>query len=338
MKRTFSAVLALLMVMSLSFMSLAESPQSISGPYKLDEDEKVDMAYGTIDGESVEPGSKIYFALYDANGDLIRDEKPTGTIVKEVDSETNWVSSYKIVKMSANDSDNRYGYFLQLSLRRSSSTRYDTEQNELFGTTGVGDATIDYSIMVQKTVADDDVITADPQLFDFEYYSSSEEKFEFDEFGDSYMIVNGSRESKPITMSADSLYNADIAEKYPNVNMDFFNGESDRFNSSVTVYLECGAYDYLYKVDGDSLEEMDYDIEDGFFVFTTRELESYVMTDAELNVQSGGSSDTSTGNGSSNSGSTNTTSGSAGSENSGSSNSGGSSTNVPYNPATGAAA
>lgn len=114
-----------------------------------------------------------------------------------------------------------------------------------------------------------------------------DEEFEFELYGDAgYFIVNTVGQGKLVLWNT-TKFNADVAAKYPEANLDFINGCGASFNKTGELYLYAdeGSYLYALKADGTlAAVKAEYDEYEEAFLVKTRTLGSYVISDVELEL------------------------------------------------------
>lgn len=111
-------------------------------------------------------------------------------------------------------------------------------------------------------------------------------EFEFEVFKDAAFTVNTVGQAD-ITLSANCDYDEQAAEKYPEAELLFFNGNGDYFYHYGTLFLPAKEGSFLYR----NINRTFYDIgvvydenEKGFLV-KTRNLSQYVISDKKLEVE-----------------------------------------------------
>ncbi|MEG2174522.1 MAG: hypothetical protein RR135_03425 [Oscillospiraceae bacterium] len=90
-----------------------------------------------------------------------------------------------------------------------------------------------------------------------------------------------------LLLAATTKFDADIAAKYPDANLDFLkmNGASFNKTGELRIFADKGSKLYQIKADGTLVKvKADYDDVDDAFVIKTRTLGSYVISDVELKV------------------------------------------------------
>ena len=285
MKRLLAVLLTCALVVGMAPVALAAA-DGLEGPYALDSDGKIDT--GSIIDEIV-PGESMFFLVTDGGSAMTT--KPSGSMVRRFTENASLAGTARLIQKKES-SGNTFYWFIELPTRANTSTLRDDLKNLLAGTIGVGNAEEYFSIYVQFPAAGSLNVSKDKEIFDMNNLASSrEEELRFDEWGDSYFVFDGTRESKNILISADNDFNNAVATKYNslNANFDFYNGYSGgTFNSNGTMYIEgADSGKYLYKIVGGTLEKMNYSRSGGYFVFTTRQIESYVVSDKEVTNAAG---------------------------------------------------
>lgn len=83
-------------------------------------------------------------------------------------------------------------------------------------------------------------------------------------------------------------FNADVAAKYPNANIDFVSFvKAPSFNKTGTLYIYADKDTFIYEVTADGLKAIDatYDESEEAWKFKTRTLGAYAIADAELKIE-----------------------------------------------------
>ena len=117
---------------------------------------------------------------------------------------------------------------------------------------------------------------------------------------DSTFTVDVSGQPKTL-LYYDVDFNSSIAAKYPDAELNFWNGNGAKFNRTGEFFLSIGDDDYddyyLYQINSDGtlseVADAEYDSSDEGFYFRTRTLGSYVISDVELDLSTTESSDSS---------------------------------------------
>lgn len=115
----------------------------------------------------------------------------------------------------------------------------------------------------------------------------SEFEFTFEASSDLRYVVNTSGQGR-IVLGLNTEFNEDVADTYPNANLDFYNGNYATFNRSGTLYIENDDDDlYVYSLSSsDVLSKVNckYDSYENAYVITTRTLGVYIISDKNLNL------------------------------------------------------
>lgn len=192
----------------------------------------------------------------------------------------------------------RYIYFVAVTLRERSTTT--TKTVDAFGTISLrktGDNSFDYDDMEFDVSFEigfnppesSNMIPITPALFepDSDFDSdSSEETFDFEADNYSYFIVN-TRGQKKVVLGLDCDYDDDIGERYPDADLEFFNGNGGAFNRTGYLYLYAERGGYVYSIDeSNTLTKADshYDRTEECHVVRTRTLGRYVVSDTKLSL------------------------------------------------------
>ncbi|HWP50190.1 MAG TPA: hypothetical protein VN626_00700, partial [Clostridia bacterium] len=322
MKRTLAFIFACSMLFTLSAGVLAANDdvypvtEIYENGYLLEEDDSyVDF---TDTKDSVPYGETIYYPLLS----LVSPDSGSNYYVgvyeiaatKGIKIKTDWdggssyVDKLSVVKKRFTGSlgngidlsASKYCYFLAITTKTRSATT--TAVNDVYGTVKLrkttgddeyrfdyDDVFLDIDFEVGYTAPEDsNVIPVTPALFepgeDFDEYD--DETFDFEADSYSYIVVNTNNQKK-IVLGMDTDYDDDIADKYPNANLDFFNGNGATFNKLGYLYLYADNSNYIYSVESNnSLKKINasYDSYEDCFVIRTRTLGRYVISDTKLNV------------------------------------------------------
>lgn len=115
----------------------------------------------------------------------------------------------------------------------------------------------------------------------------SEFEFTFEASSDLRYVVNTSGQGR-IVLGLNTEFNEDVADAYPNANLDFYNGNYATFNRSGTLYIENDDDDlYIYSLSSsDVLSKVNckYDSYENAYVITTRTLGVYIISDKKLDL------------------------------------------------------
>ncbi len=351
MKRFIATVLTVALALSMTMAVSATVSYHVSGiedvPRKLDEDNCVSSTEASTDesdADRINYGDVVYFALIsDATDGFVTESSAVSStsIKKHWDEGSTYVASTEIVRKKDAGSG-KYRYYLALGIKYNSTK----SEHEIEGTISLvksGSDGFDLDMDVYLTVGKPEVDAYDGMTLTdkdviYTFYSGDDYTIYLGDSDVGYFEAEGS--SQTIVLRCDTDYDEDITKQYPNANLDFVNGNGASFSRTgeMVIYAEKG--DYLYSVDSDgALTKVTakYDSGEDGFVFSTKTLGRYVISDTLLNVSSTSSS-SSTASSSQSSSVTSSSANSwtaptgAGAPTGG----GGISTGVKQNPATGA--
>ena len=318
MKRTLAFIFACSLLFTLSAGVLAATDvvypidEIYDVGYLLDEDDSY-VDFGEEPNDSVPYGETIYYPLLSEKTDSAAGYVGVyeSAATKNIKIRTDWdggsayIDKLSVVKKRfigspGNNIDlkaSKYCYFLAIKTKTRSSTT--TAKNDVYGTVKLkksGDYGFDYDDMqvevdfeVGYTAPEDsNVIPITPALFvpdeDFDEYD--DETFDFEADANSYFVVNTNNQKK-IVLGMNTDYDDDISDKYPNANLDFFNGNGATFNKLGYLHLYAERSSYVYEVESNNtLKKVNasYDSYDDAFVIRTRTLGRYVISDMKLKV------------------------------------------------------
>lgn len=320
MKKLLAMALAVAMVMGLATVSMAVdiNPGRVAeildyGFYRVndDEDGMVDMRvqptteipygetmyYPMVTEEYANDGNPEYVQL----SHMVRDADAVRSISIKQQWELgkNYIDgSPQIVKKKAifEDGTTGYGYFL--TVKTKSSTSASTA--DISGTITLKKSSGEYQFDDDISVAvDAEVKYASLGEGDAEYiyetlhthdFSDIDDEITMDmECGAGYFEIDVTGQGK-LVLGADTEFNSDVAAKYPEANLNFFNGSGASFNRTGTLTLYADPGSYLYSLNSDGTVKSvnaDYDEYEEAFKITTRTLGSYVISDTKLKTSSG---------------------------------------------------
>lgn len=99
--------------------------------------------------------------------------------------------------------------------------------------------------------------------------------------------VEASSQGK-VNLKYSTKFNADVAAKYPNANIDFLSFvKSPSFNKTGTLYIYADKDTFLYEVTADGLKAVNATYDESYeaWKFKTRTLGAYAISDAELKLE-----------------------------------------------------
>ncbi|MFV0497018.1 MAG: hypothetical protein ACK5L0_02450 [Candidatus Fimivivens sp.] len=306
MKKTLALSLATAMMLSMGAAASAANDDALypvgaisDSAYLYSSDASaVDMANPV---ESVAYGKTLYYPL------LNNAEAPAEpfTYVYESDAvsgikvKADWDMNGKLVKsveiakkkVTGEDLSQKYIYFLAVTLDNSTSTSsIDVIGNVEMRKSGSFDyeeMQLDVNMEVAYPVANEAVITEDLQLFKegTGFVGDSEEEFTFECDDDSYFTVNTVGQSK-LLLAASTDFDSDIADLYPDANLNFFYGNGATFNKTGVLTLAADEGSFLYQLKDDGMVRLnaEYDEYDEAFTVKTKTLGKYIVSDTELTI------------------------------------------------------
>ncbi|GEM_PF-1822653 len=311
MKKFFATAIASVMAVSMSTMSFAvTTPVKGVDDYELLYDANASGAKFSVVNGVVPYGETVYYQFLSVDNNNTNQSYTQGNVVAKFITEYDairgtsikqqWemngkaVEKIEIVKKKFGNSAGDYAYYLAVKLKDTSSVK----QQDVIGTitlrkTGSdgfqmldGSNTISHSVSFTASYPENDGDTITDKytiMFGDNSVLNDEETILFEKAPDNYFDIDV-RGQGDLLVKADTKYNYDIAEKYPNANLEFFNCYDANFNrvGELTIAAEKGSY--LYQVKGDSLTPVKfvYDEYEEAFKVKTRTLGNYVISDKKL--------------------------------------------------------
>ena len=302
MKKSLALGLATAMIMSMGATALAKTDDSLypvgaisDSAYLYDSDNSVVDLSTSV--ERAAYGKTVYYPL------LNKVEAPATPYVYESDAvsgikiKSSWdmngklVKGVEVAKKKVTGEAQKYIYFVAVTLAESNSTSsvdvVGTVEMRKSGSFDYEDMQLDVNLEVAYPVADDTVITEDPQLFKegAGFVGDSEEEFSFDCDENSFFTVNTIGQSK-LLLAATTDFDSKIADLYPNANLNFFYGNGATFNKTGVLTLAADEGSYLYQLKDDGMVRLnaEYDEYDEAFIIKTKTLGKYIISDTELKI------------------------------------------------------
>ncbi|MDF3003972.1 MAG: hypothetical protein K0S22_444 [Oscillospiraceae bacterium] len=297
MKKLFSAVLAVAMIVAAAPVALADKTGYTEGDVYLKDDD-----YYTDHVSSLAPGSSGYVFLCDYEDGETKGPKSISIDEVEVtDSDTGKTVKLLSVEKSASrlkvDSDNR-GWFVKLSVKSVGSSSYpedgfDVEELVLEYTYKDSEETV--SVNLSDIIYDE----ADAELEDDEKMFTYDKDDDVDiELPDNAGNFTGTaRKDFDVVAAMDTDVDNSLLNKYPNADIRFFNGNGANFpvsNGKMTINADSG--DYLYEVSGSTLTDRSstWVSSKNAFVINTTKIGKYIVSDTKLSAKASTDSTTST--------------------------------------------
>lgn len=311
MKRLVSMILAVVMLLGTAQIAFADGEYgelTLGGIY-----DKSGSYYSEIDPDELTPGETYYIGLGDVKPDRSRATARWDESSGITDGDKVSLASSRLDitrgRYRGSDGSTMWGYFAVLELKSLSSSKYDDQGYWLSGTIDVGDPYEE--IYLNLTISfpqGSDEITDELQVFSFD----DEDEVYLDlPYDDSYILVDARGVNEDVFLSMNTDYDSSIGDRYPTANLDFLNGNGGRFRRNAEIYIYANGYRYLYRNDNGKLTDLsrNYDRDEDAFIFKSRTLDSYILSDTRLTSDDSGSS--SSGSSSSSSGSSSSSSGSS---------------------------
>ncbi len=303
MKRTLSALLGAAMILSMSPLTFSASASSSLSPGDIVE--RGDEYYDDV-VSSLTPGKTYYIAIapYDRDVDLDLRSSAKNHLEAESISDNRNLSLGGSLSISRRKvSSDEYWYFAKLDVRDVSATSYPEDGYDL---TGYIDAGGDVGeIEVSATIEYEEgggYLEETPRF----YIYDDEEDIELTlPDGNGMLVINSRNVKSKYLLAMDTDYNSAIAEKFPDANLDFYNGNGTSFKRTCKMYIEADSDEFLYEYrDGKLIDHTkSYDDSEGAFVFNVDRLGTYILSDKKLSGSVSGAVDnpsSSSGSGASN--------------------------------------
>ena len=270
--------------------------------YIEDDDGLVAIGDGT-DVASIPAGETVYYPLLTRDGNFVAksDSVKSASLSTKYTLGQNSVSSPRVVyKKYDYQGTAGYAYMLAIATNeRTSTTSADFAADiTIKKTSGTGSDNLSLAFNMVVGVSFDigypittDTIYKEVHRLDV-VDGEGEITLDFDEAPDCTFEVDATGQDD-ILVAFNTTYNSTIAAKYPQANLDFYNGSGANFNKigTLTLAAEEGSYIYLANSDN-SLSEVNnctYDDGENAFKIATRTLGKYVVSDIELDTTGSGS-------------------------------------------------
>lgn len=290
MKKLFSALMACALIVSMAPAVLALSLGDMV--IKDDDDyyaEKVD---------TITPGSTFWVYLgeaYDGSGSKLNDPKniKIDKDVEVIDSDTG--KKVSLLSVSSKPDFYRYGsdskdraFYARVTVKSVSTSSYpkdgyDVTSFEITFTDSDGDADTTGNLApftIEYEEADDE-FEDDPKMFSFD----KDDDIEIDLPYSAGTFTGIARRDFEIIAAMDTKVDSSLLNKYPNADIQFFNGNGANFpvtSGKLTFYADSG--DYLYEVSGSTLTDRSntYSSSKNAFVVNTTIIGKYILSDTKL--------------------------------------------------------
>lgn len=297
MKKLFSAVLAVAMIVAAAPVALADKTGYKEGDVYLKDDD-----YYTDHVLSLAPGSSGYVFLCDYETGETKGPKSISIDKVDVtDSDTGKTVKLISVEKSASrlkvDRYNR-GWFVKISVKSVGSSSYPDDGFD------VEKLVLEYTYKdTKETVSVNlDSIQYDEADAEFE---DDEKMFTYDKDDDVDIELPGNagnftgtaRKDFDVVAAMNTDVDNSLLNKYPNADIRFFNGNGANFpvsNGKLTINADSG--DYLYEVSGSTLTDRSstWVSSKNAFVINTTKIGKYIVSDTKLSAKASTDSTTST--------------------------------------------
>lgn len=309
MKRALSLFLAVALMAGMAAVSLAAPMPVLEGNssarvdsigedfFKYSSDNAI---MNSSSSDTATYGNTIYYPLLSEDGYLIAEPDA----VKGVSIKTRWenngdyVASVDLARMKAVSGAGGYGYFLAVKFISSAEASSTDVIGDITLKKSSGDYKFEtkldvnlplrYTGVTVSAARDIHVIYDTKYLYDFDGTPGAQDEefeFTFDDIEDAYFTVNTIGQGDLI-LAADGDYNTDITSKHPTADIDFFNGNGASFNKVGTLFIPADADSFLYEVRSNgalfTVPGAEYDEYDEGFLFKTRTLGTYIVSDEQL--------------------------------------------------------
>lgn len=261
-------------------------------------------------GTVVIPGGTTVYLKLQADYEADNVATDTGVAVKKLSDVSKWKiatdwtvgDKAEAPKFVNTKIDGSYGIYLALEVPENDSVK----NKDLLGTIGLGKTSTEAKKAVDEALAKLSITYGRDKTSDA--YGNILDNFtgdfgdktsggvvDFDndvdeidiEFNDLAMFTVDVRGQSNLDLRFNTKFNAEFGDMYDYANIDFltFSG-SPRFNRTGTMVIYCENEDaFIYEVTADGAKEIrgaKYDEDEGGFVFKTRALGSYAISDVEL--------------------------------------------------------
>ena len=312
MKKFLAAILALAMIMAMAPIAFAADSITyglIPGAVYVKEE---DDDYYNTRVYHLAPGETGYIFIADYNRDITTDE-PKSISIEELEVVCNDDEEDEVKKMITVDKkgekkkygDGDYGWFAKIKVKSVSLSNYPEDGYDILDfvieydwSEGDGGGTLD---IIEEGGFDqicyeegDSELEDEPMLFEFE----KDDDVEIDLPDEGGVFEGVARKDFEIVAAMDTEPSSSLLNKYPNADIQFFNGNGANFpvtKGRLTIYADDDYY--CYEVDGSKLIDRTSTYsssEKGFYISTTK-LGKYIISDTKLSGSSVSSSGSSTG-------------------------------------------
>lgn len=296
MKKLLALMLALGLIAGLATISFASHGLSEGDVvYFTDDDDDDYYTSGNVVTD-VPPGSTawIYLEDYDKDNDDPKSVKLDDVSVwdPDEDDEVKLISvDRKPVKKKTGSGSDERAWFARMTVRSVAASKYpkdgyDVNDFTITYTSYAGGGASTESVTVNLNSIEyeesDDEFTETPKLFEYD----KDDEVDIDLPDNAGNFKGTARKDFEVVASMNTKVNNTILNKYPNGDIQFFNGNGALFQVSsgkLTFFANSG--DYLYSVgDGNKLTDISntWNSTRNAFVVTTNTIGSYILSDTKL--------------------------------------------------------
>ena len=304
MKKFLTAIFAIALIVAMASVSFALTE---GGVYIKEEDED----YYDTQIDTLAPGETayVYIGEYDRD-DEDTTEKPTSISIEEHDV-TEVDSGDEVKKMITVDkkaekkkvANGEYGWFAKIKAKAISLSNYPEDGYDVMELViefdwdgdkdGISPLTVDLDHIGYEEAEDE--FEDDPKLFEFE----KDDDVEIDLPDEAGVFEGVARKDFEIVAGMDTDVNNSLLNKYPNADIQFFNGNGANFpvtKGRLTIYADDDYYCYEVDSSGKLIDRTSTfsSSEKGFYISTTK-IGKYIISDTKLASKSSSSSVSSTG-------------------------------------------
>ena len=304
MKKFLAVIFAVALMIAMAAVSFAYHQGQV---FVKDDDDDDD--YVEADG-TLAPGQTayVYIGEYDSKDKDGKKEKPTSISIEElvVEEEDTGDEVKKMITVEKKGEKKKIGgeyhWFAKIKVKSVSLSNYPEDGYHVddfqieYSWDGDDDGLIDNIDLEYICYEEaDDELEDDPKLFEFE----KDDDVEIDLPDESGVFEGVARKDFEIVAAMDTEVNNSLLNKYPNADIQFFNGNGANFpvtKGRLTIYADDDYY--CYEVDGSKLIDRTSTYsssEKGFYISTTK-LGKYIISDVKLTSSSVSSTGSSTGN------------------------------------------
>jgi len=311
MKKALALVMAIAMVASMAAVSFAATgvtnlkggDKSVQAAVKFNKDietyDSTTKKWDTVNDEVVEFGKTVYVVLVTKDGKGVNDSDAVANVKVDAKWTKNgdYVKSVEIVKVGgmyavavATTGSDVENVQVEGELALAGKSKNKDENGKTTSTVSLKDVKtainieLGYELVEGAAVASGMKVGA-KKVYQFkDVAKDAQEDFEI-MFGDDILVETNVKNMKKVILGVSTKDNEELLDAYVDADLLFYNCTAAfRRTATVSLYAEEGSY--LYEVvDGELVAvDAEYDEWEEAFVFNTRKLGNYVVSDVELEV------------------------------------------------------